>query len=132
MDQSSIRWAARMNGRAAAVGIVAGGALFAYGCIWTNVKWIQREPVHPASCPDAIVIFDDTSSVPKPYVQLAMIEADHAPDWIPDVATLSKSLRKRAAKIGATGFVSQPDPHFGLGVFVPGDSARVAEVCAGR
>lgn len=77
--------------------------LFVTGCISTSVTPLTGRDYSPLH-PDEVVIYLHEQDVPADYDKVALIYArgDHA---MTDEAQMFKSVRKKAAKLGANGII---------------------------
>jgi hypothetical protein len=91
----------------------------------------QRAPL----CVEAVTMYADSSEIRKDFVKVALLTPRHSPDVLPSSAQLEGALRKKAARLGATGVIVPPGGYEapalyeGVAVFVPQDSAQAADLC---
>lgn len=128
------------------------GAMLALviACVSTNAvklnPGIQRAPV----CPNAVRIYTDSSRVGDRYVEVAILNSK-GESGLTSEQGMYESQRNKAAELGANGLivaaVQEPKAGtkiigalFGTGaerkggavaIWIPGDSARVAQLCVG-
>lgn len=92
--------------------------LFLTGCISTSVTPLTGR-TYPPLHPDEVVIYVHERDIPAEYEKIALIYArgDHA---MTDEAQMFKTVRKKAAKLGANGVILQQ-------VSEPSTGAKVAD-----
>jgi hypothetical protein len=103
------------------------------------------------TCPTAVRLYTDRSSVEQPYREIALISSVGETE-ISDEGDLIESMREKAARVGANGIIlgriDEPNAitkvagavakvgvdrtGHALAIFVPSDSARTASTCAER
>jgi hypothetical protein len=82
-------------------------------------------------------MYADSSEIRGEYAKIAVLSPAHAPDVRPSTERVHKTLRKKAARLGANGLILPPreynaiDIYDGIAVFVAADSARSVELCRG-
>jgi len=126
------------------------GCIALVGCVRTQASMLNPTQEHSPICPNGVVIYTDTSRVPKPYEEVALLNATGSSGWTTEAGMLN-SMRQRAARAGANGVVmpAMQDASagakvagaiFGVGtqrkgqavaIHVPGDSLRVQNACDG-
>ena len=127
------------------------GAVLSTACVYTGATVLDSSAQHPAICPEAVRLFTGADKVPGEYGEVAVLTSKGDVDLTSEEGMV-KSQRKKAAKLGANGLIlgDQKDPSTGakiakavLGtsanrkgrataIYIPGDSARVREACAGK
>ena len=127
-------------------------AVLTTGCVQTQHTLLNpAAQTHPAICADGVAMFTDSSRVGKPYEEVALLNSTGSQAYTSEAGMLN-SQRKDAAKIGANGVILQGTRDAGQGaqvasalfgtpanrrghalaIYVPGDSTRVREACAGK
>ena len=77
----------------------------ATGCVTTNVAPLNLSgPARRPTCADAVAIYTTRDRVPGEYVEVAMLNSSGASGWTSEPAML-KSMREKAASVGATGII---------------------------
>jgi len=76
-------------------------------CVHTNTTVLDPEKVREPIDPDDVVIYTTAAKVPGDYEEIALLnsKADSAST---SEAQMFKSMRKKAAKIGANGIILDP------------------------
>jgi len=131
--------------------LITGGAI---GCGGTRSQIVERNSslTLAPTCADAVKVFPGTDKVPYDYYELAFISAEGNSVYTGN-GDLLKSVRNQAAGIGANGVVvdSLGATHAtvkilgaalgahdadrkarALAIWMPSDTARVREACAGK
>lgn len=134
-----------------AAALIAGGTI---GCGGTRSQIIERNSAVALAptCADAVRVFPSTDKVPYDYYEMALITAEGNSVYSGN-GDLLKSVRNQAAGIGANGVVvdSPGATHAtvkilgaalgahdadrkarALAIWMPSDTARVREACAGK
>jgi hypothetical protein len=121
------------------------------GCTRTNAALIDNSVHLARTCPDAVKLYSAPSNVGSSYSEVALLNSTGGSGWTTE-SGMMKSMRKKAADVGATGIImgniDEPSAGakvvgaiFGTGterkgksvaIFVPADSARIQKVCAGQ
>jgi hypothetical protein len=115
--------------------LASGTYLLCAACLWTKTTESEPQTQRPALCVDAVGVYSDSSAIPGEFVRVAVISPRHSPDIRPSTERVRKTLRKKAARLGANGLIlpTQPynavDIYDGIAVYIPGDSAHAAEIC---
>jgi len=138
--------------RQAIPGIAVVVAALTTGCVSTQHTLLNpAAQSHPAICADGVAMFTDSSRVGKPYDEVALLSSTGSQTYTSEGGMLN-SQRKEAAKLGANGVILQGTRDAGQGaqvasalfgtpanrrghalaIYVPGDSVRVREACAGK
>lgn len=101
------------------------------------------------TCPDAVKLYTAPSNVGSPYTEVALLNSAGSSGWTSE-SGMMKSMRQKAAEVGATGIImgNIDEPGAGakvmgavfgtgtqrkgksLAIFVPADSTRVKTVCS--
>ena len=104
------------------IGLIAVAAILLSGCITTSVTPLSGK-TYPPIHEDAVTIYLSEEDIPGDYEKVAIIYAkgDYAST---DEAMMFKSVRKKAAKLGANGVLLQ-------GVTEPSTGAKVAQAFLG-
>jgi hypothetical protein len=103
----------------------------------------------PATCANAIAVFNSRADVPYDYYELAWIQAEGNSVWTTD-NQLQQQIRNGAAKVGANAVIVNPvtqskstvkilgeaigsssatQKASALAIWMPGDAARVRQAC---
>jgi hypothetical protein len=121
------------------------------GCTRTNAALLDNSIHLARTCPDAVKLYTAPSNVGSPYTEVALLNSTGSSGWTSE-SGMMKSMREKAAEVGATaiimGTIDEPGAGakvvgaiFGTGterkgksvaIFVPADSTRVKTVCAGK
>lgn len=121
------------------------------GCTKTNAALMDNSIHLARTCPDAVKLYTAPSNVGSPYTEVALLNSTGGSGWTTE-SGMMKSMRKKAAEVGATGIImgniDEPGAGakvmgavFGTGterkgksvaIFVPADSTRVQTVCAAK
>jgi hypothetical protein len=92
-------------------------------CVSTNAAVMNTSLIRPAIHPDSVVIYRTADQVPRKYDEIALLNSKGDVDMT-DEAKMFKSMRKKAAELGANGVI--------LGEMKdPGTGAKVAKVLIG-
>lgn len=110
---------------------------------------INPSRARPATCANAIAVYNSRADVPKDYYELAWIEASGNSVWTTD-NQLQTQIRNGAAKVGANAVIVNPVQEAkstvkvlgeavgansatakasALAIYMPGDRARVTQAC---
>lgn len=128
---------------------LAGCLYMSGGCTRTNAALMDNSVRLAPTCPDAVKLYTSPSSVGAPYKEIALLNSTGASSWTSE-AGMMKSMRKKAADVGANGIImgNIDEPGAGakvaaavfgtaaerkgksLAIFVASDTARVSGVCA--
>jgi len=118
-------------------------------CTRTNAALMDNSLHLARTCPDAVRLYSTPSKVPSDYTEIALLNSTGSSGWTSE-SGMMKSMRKKAAEVGANGIIldriDEPGAGakvagaiFGVGterkgksvaIFVPGDSSHVREVCS--
>lgn len=119
------------------------------GCTRTNAA-LMDSSIHLAkTCPDGVKLYTSPDKVGSEYTEVALLNSTGSSDWTSE-SGMMKSMRKKAADVGANGIImgniNEPSAgakvagaFLGIGterkgksvaIFVPADSARIREVCS--
>ena len=124
-------------------------ALFTGACTRTNAALIDNSIHLAPTCPDAVKLYTSPESVGGPYREVALLNATGSTGWTSE-AGMVKSMRKKAASVGANGIIMGNIAEPGAGakvaaaifgasaerkgksvaIFVASDTTRVRGVCA--
>ncbi|MDQ6689117.1 MAG: hypothetical protein M3Z18_01255 [Gemmatimonadota bacterium] len=103
------------------------------------------------TCADAVKLYTAPANVGSAYTEVALLNSSGSAGWTSE-SGMMKSMRKKAAEVGATGIImgniDEPGAGakvvgaiFGTGterkgksvaIFVSADSTRVRTICAGQ
>lgn len=129
------------------VGLVVSASLV--GCTRTNAA-LMDSSVHLAkTCPDAVKLYSTPDKVGSTYTEVALLNSTASAEWTTESGMI-KSMRKKAAEVGANGIIMSGIDEPGAGakvagaalgisterkgksvaIFVPTDTARVRQVCS--
>lgn len=98
-------------------------SLLLCACVSTNAAVMNTSSIRPAIHPDSVVIYRAADQVPRKYEEIAILNSKGDVDMT-DEAKMFKSMRKKAAELGANGVI--------LGEMKdPGTGAKVAKVLIG-
>ena len=118
-------------------------------CVRTNAA-LMDPTIHLAeTCRDAIKLYTSPAAVQQPYREIALLNSSGESTWS-DESNMIKSMRDKAAEVGANGIIltgiDEPSALSkvigdvaqtgtvrkgkSLAIYVPSDSARVRTVCA--
>ena len=133
-----------MNRTKTFLGIIAIG-IFA-GCTRTNASLMDSSIHLSRTCPDGVKLYSSPSKVPSEYQEIALLNSTGSSGFTSE-SGMMKSMRKKAADVGANGIImgSIDEPSagakvaaavFGLAgsaerkgksvaIYVPADSARI-------
>lgn len=123
--------------------------LIVSGCTYTNAALIDNSVRLARTCPDAVMLYTSPSRVPGPYTEVALLNSTASADATTE-SGMMKSMRQKAAEVGATGIIlgNIDEPSAGakvagavlgtgtirkgksVAIFVPVDTARLRQVCA--
>ena len=127
------------------LGMVVGGV----ACVQTNAALLNPGVSKPAICPNGVAVFTTPDKVPGKYEEVAILNS-HAGSST-DEAKIIESMREKAAEVGANGIIMGgiEDPGTtdkviaavfktqterkgkSMAIFLPSDSVRVGQACAG-
>lgn len=109
--------------KAGRIGSVATLALFAIaGCgIRTKTVDVNSRISQPATCVDAVEVYNSRAEVPYDYYELAWISAEGNSVWTTD-AKMRSVIIQNAAKVGANGIIVNPVSQDKQGVKVLGEA----------
>ncbi|MFL5621392.1 MAG: hypothetical protein ACJ8AB_01990, partial [Gemmatimonadaceae bacterium] len=119
------------------------------GCVRTNAALIDPTVHLARTCPSAIKLYTTPDRVPKPYREVAILNAKGESNWS-DEEDMIESMRDKASEVGANGIIlnSIDEPSAltkvigevaktgsqrkgkALAIYVPSDSTSTATVCA--
>lgn len=117
-------------------------------CVRTNAALIDPTVHLAPTCIDAIRLYTSADAVQPPYTQVALLNSTGESDWSNEAAMI-KSMRKKAAELGANGIIfngiDEPSALSKVAgavaktgterkgrataVFIPADSARARAAC---
>ena len=117
-------------------------------CVHTKATILDPSLKLSPSCPEAVVVFTDSSKVGRPYKEVALLSSE-GDEGTTSSAGMINSQRKKAAEVGANGVIlgEQRDPSTGakvwhsllgtsanrkggaLAIWIPEDSAHTNETC---
>jgi hypothetical protein len=127
------------------VAIVLAGS----GCTRTNAALMDNSVHLTRICPDAVKLYSSPSQVGAEYREVALLNSTGSTGFTSE-AGMMKSMRKKAAEVGANGIImgniDEPGAGakvaaavFGTGterkgksvaIFVPSDTARARSICS--
>lgn len=130
-------------GLAAAIGTVA--------CMRTNAALMDNSLHLARTCPKGVKLYTSPEKVESQYTEVALLNSTGNTNWTTE-SGMVKSMREKAAEVGATGIIMQniDEPSAvakvagavlgvsterkgkSVAIFVPTDSARVKQVCAAK
>ena len=84
----------------------------------------------PALCREAIAYLAPSDTVGRAVATVARLNAWWPPDMIPSLDQIRHAQRSKAAHLGANAIIWDTTSTHAMALFVPGDSARAAAVCA--
>lgn len=128
---------------------IAAAAMLAVGCTRTNAALMDNSVKLAPTCPDAVKMYTSPSKVGAEYQEVALLNSTGSTGFTSE-AGMMKSMRKKAADVGANGIIMGNIDEPGAGtkvaaaifgtsaerkgksvaIFVPSDTARVRSVCA--
>jgi hypothetical protein len=129
--------------------IVTISALALSGCTQTNAALLDNSVHLAPTCPDAVKLYTSPSSVGQPYSEIALLNSTGSTGFTSE-SGMMKSMRKKAADVGANGIIMGNIDEPGAGakvvgaflgtgtqrkgksvaILVPSDSVRVQQVCS--
>ncbi len=98
-------------------------AAFTAACVSTNAAVMNERLVRPAISADSVVIYRGEDQVPRKYDEIAILNSKASAEWT-DEAKMFKSMRQKAANLGANGIVLHDMKD-------PGTGAKVAHALLG-
>lgn len=121
------------------------------GCMRTNAALMDTSVHLARTCPDAVKLYLSPDKVGTEYTEVALLNSTGNTNWTSE-SGMVKSMREKAADVGANGIIMGKidEPSAGakvagaalgvaterkgksLAIFVPADSAHVREVCSGK
>jgi hypothetical protein len=130
---------------------LVGAVVFGSACTGVKTKTTDLNPSinRPATCANAIAVYNSRGDVPYDYYELAWIQAEGNSVWTTD-NQLQQQIRKGAAKVGANAVIVNPvtqaktavkvlgeaigtksatQKASALAIWMPGDAARVRHTC---
>jgi hypothetical protein len=131
-------------------GFTAGACLaLVVACTRTNAALLDNSIKLAPTCPDAVKLYTSPSTVGSDYREIALLNSSGSTGWTSE-AGMMKSMRKKAADVGANGIIMGNINEPGAGakvaaaifgtaaerkgksvaIFVPSDTARVRSVCS--
>jgi hypothetical protein len=130
--------------------LLALGVSLTSACVYTGATLMNSTASHSAVCPEGVRLFTGADRVPGEYEEVAVLTSHGDADMTSEEGMI-KSQRKKAAALGANGLIlgERKDPSTGtklahdlLGtsaerkgkataIYIPDDSSRVRETCAG-
>ena len=128
---------------------VAAAAVLAVGCTRTNAALMDNSVKLAPTCPEAVKMYTSPSKVGAEYQEVALLNSTGS-TGLTSEAGMMKSMREKAADVGANGIImgniDEPGAAtkvaaaiFGtsaerkgksVAILVPSDTARVRSVCA--
>lgn len=117
-------------------------------CTRTNAALMDNSIHLATTCPDAVKMYSTPASVGAEYVEVALLNSAGSAGWTSE-SGMVKSMRQKAAEVGANGIILQNINEPGAGakvaaavfgvaaerkgksvaIFVASDTARVNKVC---
>jgi hypothetical protein len=118
-------------------------------CVRTNAALIDPTVHLARTCPEAIRLYTGPEQVQQSYQQVALLNSSGESTWSNE-SQMIKSMREKAAEVGANGIIlggiDEPSALTkvigdvaktgtvrkgkSLAIYVPGDAAKTREVCA--
>lgn len=92
-------------------------------CVTTTATRLGQGPVHPAISPDSVAIYLKAADVPGKYEEVALINSKGDAEFTNE-QQMYKSMRKKAAEVGANGIILDATSE-------PGTGAKVAQALFG-
>src|SRR3954470_9763398 len=74
------------------------------GCTRTNAALLDQTTSYPKTCERGILMYTQPSKAPAAYKELALLNATGSSSWTSE-GGMMKSMRKKAADLGATGII---------------------------
>jgi hypothetical protein len=115
-----------MKKLAAAVSLVAIAA-----CVRTNAALIDPSVHYAPTCSDAVRLYTSASDVQQPYQQVALLNSSGESSFS-DESGMIKSMRKKAAELGANGIILGGIDEPSALTKVIGDVAKTGTVRKGK
>lgn len=136
------------NTLAAGLFVLIGAA----ACTRTNAALMDNSVRLAKTCPDAVKIYTSPAKVGQSYTEVALLNSSGNTGFTSE-GGMMKSMRKKAAEVGATGIIMTniDEPSAGakvasafllgtgadrkgksVAIFVAADTAHVREVCSSR
>jgi hypothetical protein len=123
------------------------------GCTRTNAALMDNSVRLARTCPDGVKIYSSADKVGSEYQEIALLNSTGSSGFTSE-AGMMKSMRKKAADVGANGIIMDAikEPSAGakvaaavfgvagsaerkgksVAIFVPADAERVASFCSGQ
>jgi len=118
------------------------------GCTRTNAALIDNSVHLARTCPDGVKLYTSPDKVGETYTEVALLNSAGSTGFTTE-SGMMKSMRKKAADVGANGIIMGgiDEPSAGakvagaflgtgterqgksVAIFVPGDTARVRRAC---
>ena len=111
---------------AAALSLVAVAA-----CVRTNAALIDPAVHYAPTCADAIRLYTSADQVQQPYQQVALLNSSGESSWS-DESGMIKSMRNKAAELGANGIILNAIDEPSALTKVIGDVAKTGTVRKGK
>src|SRR3954469_15643945 len=89
------------------------------GCTRTNAALIDNSVHLARTCPDAVKLYTSPSNVGSSYSEVALLNSKGGSGWTTE-GGMMKSMRKKAAEVGATGIIMGNIDEPGAGAKVVG------------
>lgn len=129
--------------------LLVAGLVFVGACTRTNAALMDNSVHLARTCPDAVKIYTSPSTVGAQYQEVALLNSSGSTGFTSE-AGMMKSMRKKAAEVGANGIImgNIDEPSAGakvagaflgtgterkgksVAIYVASDSARVRTSCA--
>lgn len=126
------------------------GGLLLAACTQTNAALMDNSIHLARTCPDAVRIYSSPSRVGVEYQEIALLNSTGLSNWTTE-SGMMKSMRQKAAEVGANGIIMGNIDEPGAGakvaaqvlgayterkgksvaIYVPSDEARIRAVCGG-
>ncbi|MFL5468707.1 MAG: hypothetical protein ACJ8AE_02795 [Gemmatimonadaceae bacterium] len=123
--------------------------VMAAACVRTNAALIDPTVHLARTCPSAIKLYTAPDRVPKPYREVAILNAKGESNWS-DEGDMIESMRDKASEVGANGIIlngiDEPSALTkvigevaktgsqrkgkAVAIYVPSDSTNTTTVCA--
>jgi len=124
-------------------------AFLTLGCTRTNAALMDNSVHLARTCPDAVRLYSSPAKVNGAYTEVALLNSTGNSNWTSE-SGMMKSMRQKAAEVGANGIILDRIDEAGAGakvaaavlgtgterkgksvaIYVPSDSAHVREVCS--
>jgi hypothetical protein len=120
-------------------------------CTQTNAALLDNSVHYARTCPDAVKLYTSPSAVGAKYSEVALLNSTGSTGFTSE-SGMMKSMRKKAADVGANGIIMGNIDEPGAGakvagaflgtgtqrkgksvaILVPSDSTRVQQICSAK